>query len=889
MQQSVNVKRLICPVCTATYGTIKDKVLAMLARSKRLIAFALLLFCVLPTVDGVVGQSREDALPEIQDRMQAQAVSADIALDGFLDEEAWQSAIPISGFRQFEPVDGADASQKTEVRVLYGQNSLYVGAMLYDDEPQLIEKTLGRRDDYNRADWFLVAIDAYFEKRTAYVFGVNAAGVQFDAIQSTGGGPGPGGGGSNAPRGMDPSWDAIWYSDVKATGDGWSVEARIPYSMLRFADTPIQTWGIHFTRRNPRLGEQTEWPYVPRIERDNLIAQFGALEGIQNVKPRRNIQVSPYTVTGVFTEEDENVSGKTASSSTFDVGGDLKIGLGPNITLDATINPDFGQVDADPAVLNLTAFENFFEERRPFFVEGINIYEFDVGRGGLLYTRRIGADAPIIGATKLSGRTGSGLSFGVLGAATGSDFDPTRGFGVARLRQQIGTYSSVGAIGTFFNGTNLDDGGLNTFVAGADWDLRLRDNQYGIEGFLATTRRNWDNAFIGSENGYAASIEGRKRQGAWNGSASVDLYSDSFNPNDLGQLRENNYIAFTSRWEHEINGGQPFGPFLRAGFRLYGAQRYTYDEGIGLGQRLSFGSRWTLKGFQTIGLDFELDDIFGGYNQFETRGLLPWAQPAGVGFEVDFETDARRNWQIEPAVAMSFLDNGGTISQVVMEGRWNAGARFSLEGEIAGEWEQSVVAWSGNESFRRLGDGWLIGLESDAPDELGVSDYVPIENGEALEEILAPLTPFDTDVYFASVFGARDTRSMDFTLRGTVTLTPQLSIQLYSQLFAARGRYEDFQIQQDRDNLADFDAFPKRDEFSFSSLQSNVVLRWEYRPGSSLFFVWTHGRRADNELNPLAPWVGSPYEQSLNDQFSNTFDIFPENAFLIKLNYTFLY
>ncbi len=830
-------------------------------------------------------QSREAAIPDTQPAMQAHAVSDDIALDGHLDEAPWQSAAPISGFTQYEPVDGATASQQTEVRVLYGQNSLYIGATLYDDEPLLIEKTLGRRDDFNRADWFLVSIDAYNEKRAAYAFGVNAAGVQFDALQSSSGGPR----GGNAPRGMDPSWDAIWYSDVQMTGDGWSVEMRIPYSMLRFADTPIQTWGVHFTRRNPRLGEQTEWPYVPRIQRDNLIAQFGALEGIKDVKPRRNIQISPYTVTGLFTEEDEAVAGKTARSSTFDVGGDLKIGLGPNITLDATINPDFGQVDADPAVLNLTAFENFFQERRPFFVEGINIYEFDIGRGGLLYTRRIGADAPIIGATKLSGRTGSGLSFGVLGAATGSDFDPTRGFGVARVRQQIGRFSSAGGIVTLFDGTNFDDGHLRTFVAGTDWDLRMKDNAYGVEGFVAMTNRNWIDSGLDNESGFAASVEARKRQGAWNGSVGMDVYSDAFNPNDAGQQRENNYVSLVSRWEHEIKGGQPFGPFQRAGFRIFGIQRYTYDEGLGLGQRLSFGSRWTLAGFQTIGLDFGVDDIFGGYNQFETRGLLPWANPFGVDFEIDFETDARRNWQVGPGVEMTFFDNGGREVAVGLDGQWNAGARFSLAGEIAGEWEQNVVAWSGNESFWQLGDNWLIGTEADAPDELGAADYIPVENGASLAEILSPLTPFDTDVYYASVFGTRDTRSVDFTLRGTVTLTPKLSVQLYSQLFAARGRYGDFQIQQDRDILADFDAYPKRDEFSFSSLQSNVVLRWEYRPGSSLFLVWTHGRRAENELNPLAPWNGSPYNQSLNDQFGNTFDIFPENVFLFKLNYTFLY
>ena len=168
------------------------------------------------------------------------------------------------------------------------------------------------------------------------------------------------------------------------------------------------------------------------------------------------------------------------------------------------------------------------------------------------------------------------------------------------------------------------------------------------------------------------------------------------------------------------------------------------------------------------------------------------------------------------------------------------------------------------------------------------ADFEAFDDNGTLDAILSSVDPAEADRYYVSVFGARDTRSADITLRSTFTLTPKLSLQLYSQLFAARGRYDRFQIQQDRDHLADFDAYPKRDEFSFSSLQSNLVLRWEYRPGSSLFVVWTHGRRADDILNPLAPWDISPYDRSLNDQFSNTFNVFPDNVFLIKLNYNFL-
>ena len=862
------------------------------------LALGMLAVCVMPPVFEASAQTHETSTQTHEASsgdqgndgvMQALFVGDAVVLDGVLDEEVWQQAIAVSGFRQYEPVDGAPASQKTEVRVLYGSNNLYVGALLYDDEPGAIEKALGRRDDFNRADWFLVAVDAYFDRRTAYVFGVNAAGVQFDALQSgSGGGGPPGGGNSNAPRGMDPSWDAVWYSDIRTTADGWAVEMRIPYSMLRFSEAPVQTWGVHFTRRIPRLGEQVEWPHVPRTQRDNLVAGFGRLTGIREVKPRRNIQITPYTVTGLHTLESEDVAGKPTSTRTFDIGGDLKIGLGPNVTLDATINPDFGQVEADPAVLNLTAFETFFQERRPFFVEGINIYEFRVGRGGLLYTRRIGADAPIIGATKLSGRTGSGLSFGVLGAASGNNFNPSRGYGVARVSQQIGSYSTAGGIVTLFEGSNVGGNHLRSLAAGADWDLRFLENRYGVQGLFSITNRNWIDGDIDGETGFAGNLWVRKRQGTWSGFTGLDVFSDTFNPNDAGQLRQNNFIALISIIEHEINGGSPFGPFSRAGGRFFAYQQFSYREGLDLGQRLDFGSRWTLRGFQSIMFGLEYDNPFGGYDLYETRGLLPWSQPGSFAIQGQFETDERRNWQVEPGLELTFHENGGRESEVTLEGQWNVGNRLSLSSEIGAAWESDVVAWSANETFLRSGSGWSIGREASSPDDLTDADFEAFDDNGTLDAILSSVDPAEADRYYVSVFGARDTRSADITLRSTFTLTPKLSLQLYSQLFAARGRYDRFQIQQDRDHLADFDAYPKRDEFSFSSLQSNLVLRWEYRPGSSLFVVWTHGRRADDILNPLAPWDLSPYDRSLNDQFSNTFNVFPDNVFLIKLNYNFL-
>lgn len=830
-----------------------------------------------------------------QDRpsLSAGEVAGDIAIDGRLDEAEWARAEAATGFRQFEPTEGSPASQLTEVRVLYGPGSLYVGARLEDADPDAIEATLGRRDEFNRADWFLVSLDAYLDRRTAYTFGVNAAGVQYDAVQSDGGGgpggpggPGGGGGGPGLP-GMDESWDAIWASAVRRTGEGWVAELEIPYNMLRFPRAESQTWGIQFARHIPRLGEQSEWPLVTRADRANKVALFADLTGLRGIEPRRHVQILPYSVARLETQESLAEPGTADGTGELDVGTDLKVGLGPNITLDATINPDFGQVESDPAVLNLTAFETVFEERRPFFVEGSQVYEFRAGPGELLYTRRIGGAAPLIGAAKLTGRTAGGLSFGLLGATAGDDFDPTRHYGVARASQQFGN-SRVGGIVTLFDSPAEELGRGRSVAGGADWDLRLLDNRYGLEGFAAGTSRSWTEGGVDPEQGFAGRVWVRKRQGAWQGFAGAEAFSDGFNPNDVGQLRSSNAYVLIGSIDHDINDSRPFGPFQRASAELFGVQRFTYEDGLDQGLELRLDGRGTLRGFQTVELGIEGNNLFAGYDIFETRGAGPWATPRLFVVSGEFGTDERRSWTVNPELAIGMQEGGGRTYELGLRGEWSASDRLSLDANLSGEWEASLLAWSSNETFLRTDTGWLIGLESGQPLGTDPADYAAFDDGDALGTILAGVEPIGPDQYWVPVFGDRDSRALDLTVRSTYTFTPNLSIQLYAQLFTAEGRYDAMRILRTRDALAPFDAFPKRDEFALSSLQSNLVLRWEYRPGSTLYAVWTHGRRQEDVLNPLGPWGPSPYDRSLGDQIGDTFAIFPENVFLLKLSYAFL-
>ncbi len=292
--------------------------------------------------------------------LEAAPVNAAIHVDGRLDEADWRNAPPASGFLQSEPNEGAQPSQKTEVRVLFSDDALYVGARMFDTEPSKIQRTLGRRDAFNQADWFQVAIDGYRDRKTALLFAVNAAGVQVDGTLS---------GGDD-----DLSWDAVWTSEVHVDDEGWTAEIKIPYSMLRFSRAERQTWGINFRRAIPRTAEEVEWSLVRREdEARGVVAGFGTLEGLRGIHPRRNVQVTPYVLAGARIDEERR--GLSDAALDANVGADVKVGLAPNVTLDLTVNPDFGQVEADPATLNLSAFEVVLRERRPFFVEGLDIFQ----------------------------------------------------------------------------------------------------------------------------------------------------------------------------------------------------------------------------------------------------------------------------------------------------------------------------------------------------------------------------------------------------------------------------------------------------------------------------------------------------------------------------------
>src|SRR5688572_9699276 len=411
--------------------------------------------CVVVFVGMAGSVGAQDSTDIVRKRAQAVRVApGSVNIDGRLDDAAWRDTVPATDFLQREPMEGAPPSDGMEVRFAYDDDALYVGARMSSSIP--LQAPMGRRDEGDQSEYFGVLLDTYLDRRTSYTFGVTAAGVRLDTYH---------------PRDRswddDSSFDPVWRARTSTDAQGWTAELWIPLAQLRFTDPSPQGWGPNIRRWVPSRNEDVYWQLIARTD-DRLASRFGDLHGIDGIRPSRRIELMPYVassshVIGVREDGDPFTAGANVAGR---IGVDAKVGIGSNLTLEATVNPDFGQVEADPAEVNLSAFETFFTERRPFFVEGIDLLQGPVNN--FFYSRRIGAspvgdadadfvDFPaqssILGAAKLTGRLESGLSIGVLGALTAEEsartftfpnvFDrvrvaPRTTYGVTRLQQEFG-------------------------------------------------------------------------------------------------------------------------------------------------------------------------------------------------------------------------------------------------------------------------------------------------------------------------------------------------------------------------------------------------------------------------------------------------------------------
>lgn len=803
-----------------------------------------------------------------------------IRVDADLDEAAWQTVQPAGDFFQIEPVEGAKPTYKTEVRILYGEDAIYVGAMLFDAEPQKIFKPLGRRDEQMTTDAFSFAVDSYFDQKTAYIFTVNPANIQSDGIFTENqGGRGDG---------LDRSWDAVWTSATRITAQGWQVEMRIPYAMLRFSNTPKQTWGINFRRTVARLSEVNSWIFISKSMR-SIIAHYGHLEGLNDIQPRKNIQISPYTLAQMDQYPDEHNARVTAF--TPKAGMDVKVGLSSNAILDVSLKPDFGQVEADPAELNLTTYETVLQEKRPFFTEGAQIFDYIFGgmEGGMLYTRRIGSYYPVIASAKLTGRTHSGFSYGAISSLTGNGFDPMEVYTASRVKKELGKLSRIGGGLTYYRDQSTN---MQNTVGGIDWDIRFRNNMYQFNGHTTLTHVNDPSGDLDEGLGFLTATRLFKIQGFTQWGGGFEVYSPKAYPQAVGRLRERDYMEAFANFRRLFHNNQPFGPFQRAQFNTFFWHRWSYSHPVRLGLGWFMNANFMLKSYRRFWVGSDVDEI-GGYNVRETRDLdEPIKLPGTLNLNAGGESDSRKHYLIRPNFKLGFQKGGGYTARTNIEANWNVSDRFAIAGSLGADQSRNMLSWVSNELFNyQWGNGWGIN-NLDVADDTDFSNttFLPFNAFQSFEQVFAhrPLYEGQERTYYTSIFGKRDRNSMDGSLRMNLTFTPQLSLQTYAQLFLARGGYHDMQILQDRETLTAFPNYPKRHDFEIHSFQSNVVLRWEYRPSSVVYFVWSQSRGDSIFERNFMPNTPSPATLTAGELLRNTFSGLPTQAFLVKINYLLL-
>jgi hypothetical protein len=801
-----------------------------------------------------------------------------IRVDGDLTDEVWQKAPVISGFKQRDPRDGEPATFQTEVRVAYDSAAMYIAVEALDPEPARLVGIRTRRDEESPSDWIRVMIDSFHDRRSAFSFAVNPAGVKQDAYWFND---------SNA----DDGWDAVWDVAVSRDGRGWRAEFRIPFSQLRFHAAASATFGFAVMRQIARLNETTTWPLLSKSA-NGYVSSFGELTGLRLDRSPKRLEVVPYVVGDVSTQP-VDLANPLAQGTDPDasLGVDLKYAVKPGLTLTGTVNPDFGQVEADPAVVNLSAFETFFAERRPFFVEGSGIFRFDVDCNdgqcsGLFYSRRIGrqprgaADVPdggyatapvqttIIGAAKLTGRVGA-FSVGVLNAVTSDEnaliangairtrqtIEPLTNYAVVRARREFTNQSGLGFMVTATN-RNLDDATRflpgQAYTGGADWDWRLSP-KYAVQGFWAASTVRGDAAAIDelqrsnvhsfqrpdsealdydptrtSLNGYGANLSLSKIGGQrvrFNTNAGIK--SPGFDMNDVGFLRRADQRTM-SNWL-QVRYDKP-SKYLRS-------FRYNLNQWAGWnadGDRLSLGGNVNAHAvfLNNWSSGFGINLNAQSFDDRATRG--------GPGA---YDNGARSLWTYlnsDERKPVSFSLNTFNMTD-------GHGTTFADFGPSVSYRPASFLTVSGGLSFSRNRDQ---------------SQWI------------------EQDALGRYVFGRIDQDTVGLTARVNYTVTPRLSIQIYAQPFVSAGDYSQFKALADGRSKDYADryrpiAYAGDPDFNYRSFRTTNVLRWEYRPGSTLFVVWQQGR--EDTLNNG--------DFRFRRDVGGVFDAPAHNVFLVKWAY----
>ncbi len=836
-------------------------------------------------------------------------------IDGNITDEEWAPGEWDGDFIQYEPLDGQMATQKTEFKVLFDENNVYVAIKAYDNSPDSIVKRITRRDNCD-GDQVGIAFDSYHDLRTAFIFFVSVAGSKQDMIMS------------NDGDNEDSTWDPIWFVKTRVFDWGYGAEMKIPLSQLRFKITEGGSWGMTVVRYISRNQETSFWSYIPR-NTPGIVHQFGEATGFEGIVPKKQADITPFAVASFeHSGKEEGNPFATGHKEIINGGIDGKIGLTNNMTLDFTINPDFGQVEADPSEVNLTAYETFFKEKRPFFVEGKNITSFstgigdgDLGNDNLFYTRRIGRsphlgadtddneysrsplNTSIIGATKITGKTSDGLSIGIVEAVTSEEkaeidslgertyqtVEPLTNYFIARIIKDINNGNTI--IGGGYTNTHrfLDGTGINSLTTTANtggidlqqyfadkkWFLSVTTSFSMINGSRESIERlqrssvhfyqRPDADYVTldtnrkSLGGYGGNIQFGKIGGNWRFAVFGLFKSPGFDLNDVGYLRRADDMSFIFWSSYRINN--PFWIFRNMRFNTniwemtdWGGT--TLDLGGNIQVSAQFKNLWYLGTGTNLGLKSVSNTML--------RGGPSMATPASFNYWIYANTNESKKFYVE------------------------ANYYSTVIAEDAGEYRGGTMEFS-----LKPGRSFTVSV---APSFSYGRDN------------LQYVTAIDYEDQERYILGRIEQKIAMMSLRMNYTITPDLTIQYWGQPFLASMKYSDFKrvttpdadnyndrfhmysgseisyisdenvYNVDEDNNGTTDYSFDNPDMNFDEFLSNLVIRWEYRSGSALYLVWSQSRQFDDPSGEFA------FSSNINNLFTSNK---PRDIFLIKFTYRF--
>lgn len=833
---------------------------------------------VLGTVPLASAQTPGATTPRKQARASRIAQGA-IRLDGRLDDAGWRAAEALVDFTQAEPTEGAPPTDRMEVFFVYDETALWIGARMFSTRGA-VQAPMSRRDDGAQAEYLQIELDTYLDRRTAYMFGVTASGVRLDHFHP-----------SDNENDADAQFDPVWEAKTAIGDDGWTAELWLPFSQLRFNDVPERVFGLNVKRWRPDLNEEDYWVIVGRTQ-SGWSSRFGDLRGIEGVHPRARLEVLPYVASSSVTTGDRDPNNPFQDPVNLDgrVGADVKVGIGSNFTLDTTFNPDFGQIEADPAEVNLSVFETTFSERRPFFIEGSSVLE--AGTSNYYYSRRIGArptgsapgdyvDYPdtstIMTAAKLTGRLRSGLSLGFLGAVTASEtaltstggvggevkVAPQSTWGVARAIQELGSGGSTAGAHFTVVHRGLEDTDpmatvfvRNAITTGVDTRLRFKDRTYEAAFNLGLTHVDGEPAAIDrvqrSSGHYfqrldqptirldptRTSLDGAQIQGSfnkvagrhWLWGANLMIESPEFHPLDFGRLNyAGDYNGGPRLTYRETRPGKLFRSYsLGVSLNAY----WYFDRDLGVRNSVGTNASVTFKNFWSGSIN--TTNYFSGLDTQLTRGGPTMGTPGGFN------------------ISGSLRNSTGAST------RWsgNVSSRRNEFGEVAWSVSSDISA--------RPSPSLQFSVSPDYSNENATSGAF---QGAVNRQYITTLTGGRPETYDRRyVFGLVDRTTISTQFRVSYVFKPDVTLDVYAEPFAASGRYLGFgELAMSRgqdlrmygtdgttlkrnedgsytvtDGAATFNLSNR--DFNNRSYRSNLVLRWEWRPGSTLFVVWQQNR-----------------------------------------------